>query len=76
MKTITKFAAAALFAISAAAPALAADPTELQFNERNTFINSASAQQAQVRTQRATDAFAQAPVSAPDVYVKNQNVGY
>ncbi len=73
MKLVTKLATAALLAVSAAAPAFAADPTALQFEERNTFINSTGpvAQHSVVRTHRATDAMAQAP--AQDVYVKNQN---
>jgi hypothetical protein len=71
MKTLSKLATAALFAISAAAPALATDPTALQFEERNTFINSTGPVAHQVRTHRATDAMAQAP--AVDAYVKNQN---
>jgi len=79
MKTITKFATAALFAVSIAAPAFAADPEALQLQERNTYIyaNGPTAkpvhEQAIARADRATAAFAQAPVQASDVYVKNQN---
>lgn len=80
MKTITKFAAAALLAISAAAPALATEPEALQLEERNTYVysNGPAAPVAQYSTQarahRALDALAHAPVGqSPDVYVKNQN---
>lgn len=81
MKTITKLAAAALFALSAAAPAFATDPEALQFEERNTFINSTGplAQHvrapATFRAHRATDAMARAhtPVRTSDVYVKEQS---
>lgn len=79
MKTITKFAAAAVLAISAAAPAFATDPEALQLQERNTYIyaNGPTAkpvhEQSIARADRASAAFAQAPVQAADVYVKNQN---
>ena len=81
MKTITKLATAALFALSAAAPALATDPTALQLEERNTFINRqvapvAQQARAQVQTHHAFDAMAHVraqDVYAQDGYVKNQN---
>lgn len=80
MKTITKFAAVALLAISAATPAFATDPEALQLEERNTYVYSngpagpAAQYSAQARAHRAIDALAQAPVGrTPDVYVKNQN---
>lgn len=79
MKTITKFAAAAVFAATAATSALAADvdPSALQLQERNTYIyaNGPTAkpvhEQDIARSFRGSEAFAQAPVQ--NVYVKNQN---
>lgn len=79
MKTITKFAAAALFAVTAAAPAFATDPEALQLQERNTYVyaNGPTAkpvhEQSFARADRGSEAFAQAVVQTPDVYVKNQN---
>lgn len=79
MKTITKLATAALFAVTAAAPAFATDPEALQLQERNTYIyaNGPTAkpvhEQAFARVNRGIEAFAQAPVQTSDVYVKNQN---
>ena len=59
MKTLTKLAAASILALSAIAPALAAEEDTLL--ERNTY----SVQQVQhnVQAQRAADAFAYAPAS-------------
>ena len=65
MKTITKFAAVALLAISAASPALATEPEALTLSERNTFARQV--QQPQVNhaaAHRAMDAMAFAPASA------------
>jgi hypothetical protein len=64
MKTITKFAAVALFAISAASPALATDPEVFTLEERNTFTRQV--QQPQVNraaAHRAMAAATQAPAT-------------
>jgi hypothetical protein len=61
MKIITKLAAAALLAVSVAAPALALDPEALTLEERSVAIQ-------QTRQVRATDAMAYAPaVPAPAI---------
>jgi len=46
MKTITKFTAAALLAMSAVAPALAFEPEAQQFAERNTYASAMGHDQA------------------------------
>jgi len=81
MKTITKFATAALLAMSAVAPALATEPEALQLAERNTYLYTADArpivqrqQSVQVPTHRGIEALAFAPTQG--VYVKNQNAIY
>ena len=43
MKLVTKLATATLFALAAAAPALASDPDALTQNERNTYLYTADA---------------------------------
>jgi hypothetical protein len=65
MKTITKFAAGALLALSVAAPAFAADPESQTLQERNTFLYTSDArpiaQHQQAIGDRGVNAFAAAP---------------
>ncbi len=67
MKTVTKFAAAAVLALATAAPALAFEQTQL---ERNTYLYTADARpivahmhQVQADVARGTDAMALAPAT-------------
>jgi hypothetical protein len=71
MKTVTKFAAAFVLALSAAAPALASDFEGQTTAERNVYLYTADARLKQVPhvttdVTRGTDAFAQAPALAGD----------
>jgi hypothetical protein len=68
MKTLTKFAAGALLALSVAAPAFAADPESQTLQERNTYLYTSDArpivqhqQDFTVRSHRGVDALAFAP---------------
>jgi hypothetical protein len=66
MKTLTKFAAGALLALSVAAPAFAADPESQTLQERNTYLYTQDARpiaqhQQTFASQRGADAFAAAP---------------
>jgi hypothetical protein len=66
MKTLTKFAAAALLTLSVAAPAFASDPESQTLQERNTYLYTPDARpiaqhQQTFRSHRGTEAFAAAP---------------
>ena len=61
MKTLTKFAAASILALSAIAPALAAGEEDTLL-ERNTY--AAQTVQHNVRAHRATEAFAYEPAAS------------
>lgn len=61
MKTITKFAAATLLAISFAAPALAAEPEALTLQERNAYAQQTQQPVNRAAVYRAADAYAFAP---------------
>ena len=76
MKLATKFATAALLALSAAAPALATEPEALTLAERNTYLYSAEARPVAQHLQQRSgiEAFAQAPVASPDAGI-NANYG-
>jgi len=83
MKTITKIAAAAVFAVTAATSAFAGDidPAAQQLQERNTYIyaNGPTAQPTHQRfaahAHRGTESFAQAPYQAHDVNVQAPDFG-
>lgn len=85
MKTITKFAAAAVLAVTAATSAFAADadPASLQLQERNTYVyaNGPASRPAHEQfvadAYRGTESFAQAPLQAhsPNFYVRNFGAG-
>ncbi len=74
MKTVTKLAAVVLFALSAAAPALANEEAQT-LAERNTYLYTADARpiaahMQDAQAQRGTEAFAQAP-QAPNAGISN-----
>lgn len=83
MKTITKFAAAAVFAVTAATSAFAADvdPAAQQLQERNAYIyaNGPTAQpthqQFAAHAYRGTDSFAQAPFQTHGFNVQVRDFG-
>lgn len=72
MKLTIKFATAALLAVSAVVPALAADPEAALLAERNTYVHANGAPQA---TDRAMNAFAQAPAQQRNVYGRDTGIG-
>jgi hypothetical protein len=68
MKTVTKFVAALMVALSAAAPAFATEAEAITLQERNTYLYTAAArpvaqhqQNIAMRAHRGTEAFASAP---------------
>ncbi len=72
MKTVTKFAAAFVLALSVVAPALASDFEGQTVAERNTYLYTADGRMKQVPhvqadVTRGTDAFAQAPAPRAQV---------
>ncbi|MCK9918896.1 hypothetical protein MXD81_58210 [Microbacteriaceae bacterium K1510] len=83
MKTITKIAAAAVFAVTAATSAFAGnvDPDAQQLQERNTYIYAngptapATHQQFSAHAYRGTESFAQAPYQTRDVNVQVRDFG-
>lgn len=78
MKLTIKFATAALLAVSAVVPALAADPEASLLAERNTYVYAngpvAKPAHAQAITDRGMNAFAQAPTQ-PNFTVRDAGIG-
>jgi hypothetical protein len=74
MKLTIKLATAALLAVSAVAPALAADPEALLLAERNTYVQVNGHAVTPTHAQ-AMSAFAQAPATHANVTVRDAGIG-
>ena len=78
MKLTVKFATAALLAVSAVVPALAADPEAALLAERNTYVYAngpvATPAHVQAMADRAMGSYAQAP-AATTFTVRDAGIG-
>lgn len=77
MKLTIKFATAALLAVSAVVPALAADPEAALLAERNTYVNANGpvATPAHATTDRAMGSYAQAPARQQIIIGRDAGIG-